>query len=225
MATIRSGLKNLKQTLTPMSWKSRVDHLWTYYKWVPITLLVLILVAASVIPGIVESKKELLFGGLCVNCPLPEDVHARFTEDLFVFSGGTDPSRQKVTLRNTTISPDAQDPYAAYAEGTIIAAQISARELDYILMDTDAKDYFSKADTSTSLEELLTTQQLAQLQEKLIYRKAANGNTYPFAIDLSGTAFAAACGMAEKGLFIAFPGNTERAEYTDEFVDFLLSWK
>lgn len=225
MATIRTRLENLKQTLAPMTWKKRVDHLWTYYKWVPITLLVVILVASSVISSIVESKKELLFGGLCVNCPLPEDVKSRFTEDLFVFSGGTDTSRQKVTLNDTVINPDTQDPYAAYAESTIIAAQITARELDYILMDTDAKDYFSEADISTSLEELLTAQQLEQLKQLLVYRKNANGTTYPFAIDISGTAFAAACGMAEKGLFIAFPGNTERAEFTDEFVDFLLSWK
>ena len=225
MGSIRSHFNKLKETLAPMPWKKRLEYLGTYYLWVPIVLLVLILAAASIIPSVLESRKEVLFGGMYVNIPLSEEGQTILTEELFTHLGGSDHSRQKVTLTRGSVNPDSEDIYAAYAETTTIAAQITARELDYILMDEVAKDYFAAHEITGSLEDLLTARQLEALRDRLVYREGSNGSKYPFAIDLTGTPFAAACGMTEAKLYVAFPGNTDRAERATDFVDYLLDRK
>lgn len=225
MGKIRSKFQELKEILTPMTWEKRFEYLWTYYKWVPIGLAVLIFVVATMVPSIVESNKEVVFGGMCINIDLSEEAEDCLNAELFAHFGGTDPDKERVTLSHVTLSSNSADTYASYTASTAIAAQITARELDYVLMDTEGKDYFTAAELTTSLEKLLTAEQLEALQDKLIYRTPAEGEKYPFAIDITDTPFAAACGLEEKGLYMCFPGNTVRAERIDEFVDYLLNWE
>ena len=225
MGNTQSRIQKLKETLEPMSPQKRLEHLWTYYKWIPILLLAVILFLSSIIPSILESKKNVLFGGMCINVALPQKAQAYLTDDLFVHFGGTNPRKERVTLTDCQMLFNSQDPYGAYAESSTIAAQIAAREIDYILMDATAKDYFAGLDFSTSLEDLLTPQQLEYLQNSLVYRQSSTGERYPFAIDLTQTAFAAACGMDDSGLYVIFPGNTDRQQRTKDFVDYLLNWE
>ena len=44
---LKSHLRQLKADLGPMSWKDRMDHLWTYYKWVA-GLFILLLVFLNI---------------------------------------------------------------------------------------------------------------------------------------------------------------------------------
>jgi hypothetical protein len=222
---MKKHMQQLKETLASMPPKKKLEHLWTYYKWVPILLLALIFFASSMISSILESRKTILFGGICINVTLSQDTQTYLTEDLFAHFGGTDHSKEKVILNHSQMTFDSQDPYGAYAESTAIAAQIAAREIDYILMDTTAKDYFTGPEITTDLSQLLTPQQLNSLQRRLIYRKTPTGERYPFAIDLTDTPFAAACGMEKKGLYVAFPGNTDRVQRTADFLEYLLNWK
>ena len=44
------------------------------------------------------------------------------------------------------------------------------------------------------------------------------------AVDITDTAFVRSCVTGKGKVYIAFPGNTARAELTDDFFDRLLAW-
>jgi hypothetical protein len=225
MSMLRQRWQNFIDVLKPMTPKQKLDHLWTYYKAVPITLLAIIFFLSSLIPGIIESRKEVLFGGLSINFNENDRMKSCLIDELFVFFGGTDSKKQHVTLNTMSLSTASEDLAALYDEHTAIAAQIAAKELDYIILDTTSVEFFSNMDVMADLNTLLTAQQLQTLNDRLLYRTSTEGKTYPFAIDLSGTAFAQACNPIDGAVYIIFPGNTERAGKTAQFLDYILNWQ
>lgn len=227
MGRVRESWRHFRTVLAPMTPKQKLEYLWTYYKWVPIVLLAVILVGASLISGIAEQRKEVLYGGLAVNLSLSDEASGALTDGLWAAFGGTDPDQQRVTLEYSTVSTGSQttDLQTAYTESVKITARIAAHEVDYILMNDTAREYFDRQDMSANLETLLTGGQLAELEPRLLWKESDEGAEYPYGVDLSGTAFAAACVPEGEGLYVIFPGNTGREGRIADFLDYLLKWE
>lgn len=215
-------LKKLKGILAPMSWSDRLEYLWTYYKEVLAGLLACILVIYLVINAL--TARDPAFMGISVNVTL------------------TDEAQQYVTTGwHEKLQADKRDEAQFYTgafgdfsqtgdqkemtEALRITAMVAAQELDVVLMDEHAMRYFFAQGMFTDLRELLTPEQLAQLEGRIYYLEE-EGIRYPMTIDITDTAFVQkGVNMPPEKVFIGFPGNTDRAALSDEFFDYLLNYQ
>lgn len=198
-------LKKLKADLAPMSWKARLEHLWTYYKWVLAVLVCLGFLLQIIITSVTNANTEILISGIGINVPLSEQGITCLSDGYLERLGGE--KRQSVQFLNEILDKDSQTmgTEAMYATVVKVSGLTSLGDLDYLLMDAKALEYYSEGDLFMDLRQLLTEEDLAQL--KLVEIEGV-----PKLIDLSGTWFADTHITGEGPYYLAFTYNTSRAQ-------------
>ena len=88
-----------RDAMKDMTWKERLDYIWTYYN---VHILITVVVCAVVIAflsAVFAPKKQVVYSGMTVNINLTEEGEAYLKEQLFTAFGGTDPEKQEVQLQ------------------------------------------------------------------------------------------------------------------------------
>lgn len=213
----------LKEILAPMTWKERLEYLWEYYKLVAIFAVVVIAFVISIISTCLQP--DVIYEGVGVNLDLPNYDTTYVVEDWLTVMG-VDPKKE--TAKYSSIFVGDLDEEIVDTELAVGAQKVMlmviAESLDYVLMDDQAVEFYLEKEIFGSLETMLSQEQLEQYAEKMIYAKVEN-QEIPVVLDISDTALAKACGVYGKGLYIAFPGNTGRTEWNDDFLEHLLKWE
>jgi hypothetical protein len=104
-------------------------------------------------------------------------------------------------------------------------AMVSTKLLDYMLLDEVALAQYRGSGMIGPVEKVLTPAQLAVFEGKLLPVTAEDGSEYLGVVDITDTAFARDCITGSGKVYIAFPGNTVRADRLDTFLDWLLAWE
>ena len=247
-AQLKKHLAELKETLAPMSWEDRLDHLWEYYKLALVPVVLVVAIIATVIAK--ANEPEVLFEGVVANVALSEETDALITDEWMQVLGG-DPKNEVVRYSEAYFG-DMANPKNSdeiqYAQKPMLLA--AAQEIEYIIMDKNALTYYLYQEMFVPLEDVLTQEQMQMLEKNgwLFYLEEkvqedaleeifgedvedenGNGNEevglkYPIAVDLSETEFGKNCRVDGK-VYIAFTGNTENAALSDDFLAHLLNWK
>ena len=220
--------KNLKEILSPMTPKQRIEYLVTYYSFLLIPVVVLIVIIV-IIHGAV-SKKEPVMTGFGVNVTLTEEATAYVTEQ-WLDTQGYNPKKQTAIFSYVVgnESYTGEGPIGsigdriASAATMSISAHVSARALEYMLVDDGTLEELNPL-MFADLRTILNAQQLSELEPYFV-EVTAEGNTFPGAINISHTQFASNCGHLDDNLYILFISNTPYADVCDEFLDYLLAWQ
>ncbi len=196
-------LKKLKKDLAPMTWRQRLDHLWTYYKWVLAVLVFLGFLLQIIITSAVNANTEILISGIGINVPLTEQGITCLSDGYLERLDGK--KGQSVQFLNEILDKDDQalGTEAMYATVVKVSGLTSLGNLDYLLLDTKALEYYSEGDLFMDLRQILTQEELAQL-------KLVEIGGIPKLIDLSGTWFADTHFTGEGPYYLAFTFNTSR---------------
>lgn len=219
-------VKKLKQDLGPMTWKQRLDHLWTYYKSVLAVAAVVVMVICIVATSIYNKQFETVFGGTVVNIYLSEETERYLTEDIEELLQVQD--KQQVVLDTASFGDlmNSSDPEGDSTTAMMAALKVAAKELDYAIMDKTALEYYIGTAVVSDLNLALTQEQLAMFEGRIIYAQLEeNGETFPVALDITDTAFVQDCYIGERTVYITFPNNTEHDFTPSQFLDYLLAWK
>ena len=75
------NLKNLKKDMEHMTYGEKLQHIWTYYKWVLVVVLIMIMAASVLLASIRNKRTIMLLGGVTVNVQLSEEGKAYLKED------------------------------------------------------------------------------------------------------------------------------------------------
>ena len=220
-----SWLQRLKNDMKDMTFKEKVAHLWEYYKWFAIVGVLLIIATVSVIVSVIQNSRELVYGGAIVNLSVTEEGKTYLKEGWFEALEG-DSKKQKIALDDIYI-PDMENATfmeSASANVSKITAMISAGYIDYVLADAYAIHYLGSAGSFQPLDIVLSQEQLAQFEGKLVTYEDEE-QTYLVAIDISEIPFVKENIQSADKVYIAFPGNTGRTERNVAFLEYLLSWK
>lgn len=71
--TIGKWYRDEKEKLRPMSWRSRLDHLWTYYRFHALAIIGTVLIIIFAIQGQILARQDVLISGSFINtdtsCP------------------------------------------------------------------------------------------------------------------------------------------------------------
>lgn len=222
----RSCLK-LIETLRPMSWKQRLDHIWSYYKEYILIALVVIILIAAIITSVVNAGVDVLFSGAFANVDVTADGMEYLQEDYFARLGGGNGQEVRITATYfEDLFGSVEDFDYNYNSAMGIIAMVSVQSLDYMVMDEVAMKFYLSQDIFMDLSEFFTEDELAQLEDRLVYLEANDSDErYPVAVHIEKTAFAKDCLDQEEAVFFALIANTPRPEICRDFWEYLLAWE
>ena len=186
-----------------MTWHLRLEHLWTYYKWVLAVVICIAVFLHIIISSAISANTEILISGIGINVPLTDQGVTCLSDGYFDRLGGK--RGQAVQYIEEILDMDSQTlgPEAVYTAVVKVSGLTSLGDLDYLLMDAEALDYYSEGDLFMDLRQLFTAEELSQMNITVI-------GDVPMLIDLSGTWFADNYITDEGPYYLAVTYNTTR---------------
>lgn len=222
---LKEHLKKLKNDLKPMSFGEKLDHLWTYYKWLAALVALIIMLICMVVTSIININTETLLSGMIINTDISLEGNNYLTTDYFSKLQGREGKEEIELTRLNYMDPEeTTDIEFSYTAVMRIIAQISARQLDYVITDEVGMETCMDQDALMDLREILTEQELLLLEDDLIYLYYDEDDvTVPVAVNLRNHPFYERYIQAEDDRYLAFVANTPRMEACRDFWDYLLA--
>ena len=190
----------------------------------------MIILLASIVGNALKPRLEVRMSGYLANITLSEDGSAYLKEDYLSHLGGSADS-QTVILNSTVFGGEG---YLTSMEANYNAAlapvlQVTAQEVDYMLLDEVALEFYLNKAFFMDLRQLLNEEELKQLE--LTYYQPVDidekpvGGSYPVAVDITGTAFAQGCAKDAKKVYFVAVANGPNKDDIRNFWEYLNSWK
>jgi len=218
------GFRNLHKTLAPMSWKERFDHLWEYYRFTALVVGAAIVICIALAVDVVTNHKEILFTGAAINVNVSDERSTQMSEDLITLFGEEGNKKQSADLLIGTPAVMEGEPNMTqvYAEIMRVMSQITAGDLDYLLLDADGLEYFTGAQAGEDIRKLVSEEYYKTLEDRMVTGDVEDVGIAPMAISIGDTEFAKHCTRRGEGLYLMFPGNTGRNDRVEAFIRYIL---
>lgn len=222
----KESLKKLVEEMKPMSWKQRVDHIWTYYKEVILLAVLGIVICVGFISSFIEANKVNLINGMMVNITMEQEGYNYLTQD-FAKQVVTQDD-EEVTLGYTEFLSMA-DPTSGednyYAAMTVIA-EVSAKKLEYVIQDQLSLEFYLTQEVFMDLQEFFTPEELAQWEDKLVYGyEEDTGRKWVAAVDISDIAYVQDNVTSEGPIYFSLGGSTEKMDMCRSMWEHILAWE
>lgn len=230
MADITGGFKKLKEDLSRMTFKQKVNHLWTYYKSTLLIAVIAIAVISIVVTSIINVNSDIIVSGVAVNVYLSEDGKQYLADDykdkVYDGSGLKKVNFAELNLYEVTDYEHAQEnEYSTMA----IAAQISSGDLDYMIVDQVGLDNFlrQRKDILQDLRDLFSEEELAAHEKRLVVMgdDPNNKTGIPVGFDITDTPFIQDNTDQKGPVYLVFALNTPREDACRAIYQYILDWK
>lgn len=224
-------LNALKEKLKPMSAGERVFHIWTYYKFHVLAIVLVLVLLVTFIVNRHNADKETLLSGVYANVEVSQDGWDYVKEGFLAHLNGNEET-QTVILSATSFSgiyTDVSKFDAAYSSVMNPVAMVSGKTLDYFVMDEEAMQFYMTQEVLADLGTIFTAEELEALGEKVIYLELVDDNDItvsrtPVAIDISDFAFVRDCLTTADSCYFSLAESGPNPENTRIFWDYLLAW-
>lgn len=223
---IKAQWQELKDTLRPMPWKKKLEHLWEYYKWVLVVLVVVAAILYIAIVGYSNARVEGLLYGEIVNLNFDmEGVEYLSTDFLEHLDGVEGDQKVSVYMSNLIVGNDSTyDNY--YAPLMRTSSEITNGTLDYLVADSAALTCYFHEEILMDLRELFTEEELAQIGDNLVYvLYEETGEKIPMAINVTDSAFVTNRITHDTTVYLCFVAGTERTETCKIFYDYFMAYQ
>ena len=157
-----------KAALARMNLPQRLDHLFEYYKFPLVLILIAAVALGSVLYYRLTRKEALLYVGFA-NIAVGDDLDRALNEG-FARAIGENPDKKEVSLyRGLYLSRDAtqQNHEYAYASQLKVLAAMANRQLDVVLMNREAYDILSAGGYLLPLDDFIK-------QDEGLYRRVCD---------------------------------------------------
>lgn len=225
--SLRQEWQKLNRDLKPMSWRQKLDHIWTYYKEYLAVLLLIVFTVGMLITGVVNKSKQVIMAGVLCNVSISQQGHAFLTDGYFAMAGGVE-NKQVVTLDSLVfeLTGDFGEVNQNYETAMAGMAMVSGQQVDYFLMDEYAMLYYLNQGMFLELEEFLTPEQLEQFGEDLVYlREESEEEKYAYALRITDLPFVKDCIRNKGEVYLAVAGNAPHLDGFRELWQQMLQWK
>lgn len=226
-ANIKNGVRNYKTITANMSKKEKLEYLKDYYLKITLIIVAVIgCIVSIIITAAINLNTERIIYGVAVNVNLSNKGTRYVKEDFFELNktgGRQDIDFSCVTITNSAESKEAEASY--YASQRLIA-QVSAKQVDYMLLDETAFQFGAAQEFYMDLNDFLSKEEFEKWKDKIVYVQEENSDImYPTGIDITDTKFIKDnCKKSDK-VFIAFAANAPNKEKAHEFFNYLLEYK
>lgn len=225
---LNGGLPQLKKNLAGMTFKEKLDHLWTYYKGSLLVVALVIMVISIVSTAIINKSTKTLMAGIGINVSISDEGRSYVVDEYQerIGTGG---------LENVVFSQiymeDFNDP-ASYEESyyslmSMIALSASG-DLDYLMMDQTGLENLLMHDIFKDLREFFTEAEMEAMKEKLIWLDMAEEgepeNLVPVALNITDMPFVKELGTSSD-VYFGVVTNTPRMETLRDFWEYINAWE
>lgn len=228
MADITGGFKKLKEDLSRMTFKEKVNHLWTYYKSTLVIAAAMVILLSIVISCVVNVNTDTIVAGVTVNVHLSDRGMQYLGDDYYnkVYDGS---GLEKVYITDMSLRDlsDVEHSEETYYTLMSLAALVSEEELDYMIVDQSALESFIKYESILQdLRVLFTGDELSELGTAVVHQRLnEDGEDIPIAINISELPFVKEnSSMGDKPVYITFALNSAREEACRDIYEYILSW-
>lgn len=146
--------------------KEKLEHIFTYYRGPILGVMIALMLCGYLIFHFATAKEESL-NVVCLNAFAEAEETDLFCRE-FAQAAGIDPEKETVRLNMGMVVSDAL-PTEIYEAIQALSAQVAAGTVDVMVGDLDAMGIFLYQDYFCDLTQVLTPQQLTQLQDSLLY--------------------------------------------------------
>ena len=219
-----------KKNMQGMTFRQKLDHLWTYYnEFVWIGAVVLILVSAIITSTINLAFRETIVTGMNINVTMDQAGMSYLGSEYHEKIGARD-YWDKVNIEYTQFNPlleitgDEGDYYASQA----VVAKVASEMVDYFLLDQESLDYFARQDIFGDLTEFFTPEELKAMEEAKLLRYAETGvegdDVWVIAVDITDTAYMKDNSTTEGKVYFALAGNAPHMDQCRAIWDYINAW-
>lgn len=157
----------LKADLKPMTFKQKVDHLWTYYKGYALGALVVALIVIMTVTAYINASKQIRVSGMMANVSMTQEGYNYLTKD-YHKKLGLQEGKEVVELQSADFSSLA-DPTSGednyYASQKLIL-QVASGDMDYAIVDKLALDFYVHQDVFSDLRDVFPEEMMEEFAQK-----------------------------------------------------------
>lgn len=221
------GLKTFFSELKPMTWKQRIDHIWTYYKEHMFFAGIILMVIIAMIGSAVNAGKEVLINGIMVNISITQEGYNYLEGDYFEdLNGNKRTQAVRLNYANFSSLEDATYAEENYSAAMKLVGLVSGGHLDYIILDQFGMEFYIAQEVYLDLREFFSQEELDALGDRVIYAMEEGATErVPYAVDISELAFVKDTISKEKKTYFALSGNNPKLDMCRDVWDRLHAWK
>lgn len=208
-----------REKLKAMNRSDKIWYLWTYYKFhilAVIGALGLLLLSAQMV---YRSTFKTALHCIYINSRSEEGVNFSPLEEGFFSWQGLD-SKDKILTEASFISYGEEATQYSYASMAKISALAASKELDVIIGDTETILYYAAIDGFLNLEHL-PDEIFTLIADRLYLAPGPDHILHPYAIDLSGTAFASSSHLTQDRPLLSIMINSQRQEMVYDLIRYI----
>ena len=243
-------LVQLRTEMKPMSFKDKVDHIWTYYKEYIGLVALALFVTIGLITSMATANKNAVITGILVNITMDQEAHNYLSVD---YADHLDEDTEKVKLESTSFydletNPSEENYYASM----IVINEVSAKMLDYMILDKLAMEFYTGQEVYLDLREFFTLEELqdfakkdmlvfcleedtaAGLSQEQLYDLQMKSLTpegkdidgcWPAAVKITDMDYIKNNVTNEDDIYFALAGSTEKTEEVRALWEYMKAWK
>ncbi|MBO5892372.1 MAG: hypothetical protein J6Q30_06630 [Oscillospiraceae bacterium] len=222
-------LKKLKVDLKPMTWRQKIDHIWTYFKEAILITVISLIVLIGVGFNVLKPEKELLMGGICVSTYISAEGENYLMDAYFEQLQGN-PKKQEIQMYFRDFGDFGTSPQDYDAFQSIIA-MMSAEMIDYLFVDENRLAPFIGYESLLDLRQVFTAEELEQFGTKVRYAQPMDddgnptGERIPVAVEITDLPFMQDCKKYNQKIFLSFAVNAPNKDSLRDFWQYLLAWE
>lgn len=181
-----NGFRRLRKNLEGMTLEQKIDHIFRYY-WGTILLAILIPVALGILLSpLFKDTPDLIFSGNCCNVTLDDEGLSYIIND-WASVLNMEPGTLQL---NMDYSDTAGTSSLEIDRGVQVLSSVAANELDYILCDAVAMEYFAVQQAFLPLDRVLDGETFSQWSDRIYtYTDPEDGTTYSAGLDVTDVPF------------------------------------
>lgn len=231
------GFAKLKNDMQGMTFKKKMEHLWTYYRWIPLVAAALVILVVLLVQSFININTNTLLSGVVINVQ-PDEAATAYLTDQFQERFGTGVRWEKTRLQEVELESfsDTTDFQTNEYKRISILALCAGKELDYVLADeVGLQSMWPAGDTDEAfleLTEFFSAEEMAQFaaEDRLAYFKYQNedaADARPMAVDVSQLPFIKEHfkGQFDGPVFFCVVINTPRMDTVREFWNYINTWE
>lgn len=210
--TFKGELIKLKK----MGFRDGAEYVWNNYTAYVIVIFVIMIVIAIFGNMIYQKIKPAPY--LTVVLLDYDGYSEQLEEDVILTEDGT----EEHLIVNTFQGVNTETVVSGESQNTVLAisAMITAGDLDGLIAAGDTIRALQKdsADLFYSLEEQFSENELAWMQDRLLFMTDENGVEYPVAVNLAGMSALAGETETPEDIYVAFTYNTKNAPHLRSWI-------
>ena len=224
-----------KAKLSTMTDKQKTRYILDYYKWHFIIFAIAILLIVSFIKIAYNASLPTAITLFVLNNESDAESYSSFPKELekdYRDYYNLD-SHTKVFF-DTNVAIDGQTTLPGTTNQTTdyekINGYVQAQELDIMICDQTALDYYTNQDMSIyPITMILDSETYADtyelFQDDIVMAKDINGDSFPCAINITDTAFAKKFDISYEPIYLCIPGKPKNTEGISQYLKYIYSDK